>query len=277
MKDIIDSRNKLNDLSGKEWIQLSRSWWYQKGLGKNHKETRIEIQHPAPFSFQDIQKLIRQLTKPGMTVLDPFCGISSTLKAAALCGRNAIGIEISPKWVKLGKERLIKEIPKANRNSVKLKIIRGDCLKILPSIQSKSIDFIITSPPYWKILNKDPDYKIKAFRLKKKLATRYSRSPSDLGNIEEYDEFLNSLLLIIKECRRVLRKGSYMSIIVSDFRNGSQFYPFHMDVVNLGKKAKLSLKGILILIQNDKSLFPYGYPYAFVQNIHHQYSIILQK
>jgi hypothetical protein len=37
------------------------------------------------------------------------------------------------------------------------------------------------------------------------------------------------------------------------------------------------LKGVKILIQNAKKLYPYGYPYSYVENIHHQYILILQK
>ena len=92
----VSEKNKLNSLTGKEWIQLTKSFWFQKGLGKNHCDTKFELEHPAPFSYQDIEKLILMFTKPNMVVLDPFCGIASTLKAAAICNRNAIGIEISP-------------------------------------------------------------------------------------------------------------------------------------------------------------------------------------
>ncbi len=87
-----DPRDKLNDLSGKEWLQLSRSWWFQKGLGRSHPEASIGALHPVPFSFHDIRKMIRVFTKHGMTVLDPFCGDASTLEAAALCERNAIAL-----------------------------------------------------------------------------------------------------------------------------------------------------------------------------------------
>ncbi|EQD64143.1 DNA modification methylase, partial [mine drainage metagenome] len=110
-RDRADPRNRLNDLTGKEWLQLSRSWWFQRGLGRNHPDTAIELQHPAPFSYLDVQKLIRLLTKPGMTVLDPFSGVGSTIKAAGLCGRNAIGIDVSSRWVKLGKKRVLHEVP----------------------------------------------------------------------------------------------------------------------------------------------------------------------
>jgi len=277
LKSPIDRRNLLNNLTGKEWIQLSKSFWFQKGLGSKHLETKIEREHPAPFSFQDIEKLIKMFTKEGMIVLDPFCGVASTLKAAALCNRNAIGIEISSKWVKLGKKRLEKEIPKKIRNKVKLRIIKGDCLKRLPKINQGSIDFIVTSPPYWGILNKDPDHKIKNERLKNNLATKYSCSSDDLSNIPDYDKFLKKLKEVANECYRVLKQKSYLSIIVGDFYHKSKFYPFHQHIETIFTGLRLKLRGIIILAQNNKRLYPYGYPYSFVQNIHHQYILIFRK
>ena len=272
-----DSINRLNDLTGKEWLQLSRSWWFQKGLGRTHPDAIIESQHPAPFSFHDVQKLIRFLTKPGMTVLDPFCGVASTLKAAALCGRNAIGIEISSRWVSLGKSRLAKEVPDDVRRNLQLRIIRGDCLKKLPKLPSGSIDLIVTSPPYWRILNKSPDHKTKLERLDRGLETKYSSSKSDLGNIKSYEEFLKMLGQAMNECNRVLKPRCYIAMVIGDFRHGSDFYPFHTHVMALGEKAGFELKGITVLIQNNKRLFPYGYPHTFVQNIHHQYILTFQK
>ena len=71
-----------------------------------------------------------------------------------------------------------------------------------------------------------------------------------------------------------------MCIIVSDFRHKSEFYPFHSDLLSklTDKKQKkfFQLKGVKVLIQNAKKLFPYGYPFSYVENIHHQYVLILQ-
>ncbi len=273
----IDPRNKLNNLTGKEWIQHSKSFWYQKGLGNSNEYTEIEKLHPAPFSYQDIIRLINLFTKPEMVVLDPFCGVASTLKAAGLSGRNAIGIEISTKWAKLGKERLVKEIPDLQQDKVKLKIYRDDCLKRLPKIETDTIDFIVTSPPYWGILNKNPDHKQKSQRVNKGLSTKYSNSENDLGNVKDYDTFLLKINDMSSECYRILKKGKYFALIVGDFYHKSKFYPFHIDTINLFQNQGYTLRGVTILAQNNKMLFPYGYPYAFVQNIHHQYIEIFQK
>lgn len=73
--------NRLNDLTAKEWIPETVSVWIQRGLGKAHPHAEIERQHPAPFSFQDVARLVRFFSKAGETVLDPFAGVGSTLKA----------------------------------------------------------------------------------------------------------------------------------------------------------------------------------------------------
>ena len=78
---VVDARNSLNDLTGKDWLPETKSFFYQKGLGANHPEAQIEKLHPAPYSFQDIGHLVTFFTKQGMNVLDPFGGVGSTAKA----------------------------------------------------------------------------------------------------------------------------------------------------------------------------------------------------
>ncbi len=273
----VHPKNELNSLNAKEWMILSKSFWFQAGLGKRHAETSIEKLHPAPFSYQDVEKLIMLFTKPGMVVLDPFCGVGSTQKAAALCNRNAIGIEISAKWARLAKKRIEREVPKRMQKGLDLKVIRGDCIVRLKKFRKGSTDFIVTSPPYWSILNKDPDKKILAERVKNGLATKYSSSDGDLANIADYRTFLRKLSLVAKECYRVLKEKRYIALIVGDFRHKSRFYPYHQHVGEIFEKQGFSLRGITVLVQNNKRLFPYGYPYSFVQNVHHQYVLIFQK
>src|SRR4051812_20707616 len=102
--------NRLNDLIAKEWIPETVSVWVQRGLGRGHEHAQIEKQHPAPFSFQDVARVIRFFTKAGETVLDPFVGVGSTLKAAAVERRSGIGVELNRKYARLAAERLATEV-----------------------------------------------------------------------------------------------------------------------------------------------------------------------
>ena len=62
--------------------------------------------HPAPFPVELAERLIRMFSFAGDTVLDPFVGTGSTQVAAAACGRNSIGIEVDPVYMRMGLARL---------------------------------------------------------------------------------------------------------------------------------------------------------------------------
>lgn len=275
-EQVVDKRNALNDLSSKEWVQETKSFFYQKGLGAGSPEAKYEKMHPAPYSFTDIIKLIKFFTKKNGKVLDPFVGIGSTIKACVETEREGFGVELSPKWSKIIKERLSVESGyKVDSNH----LVCGDSRKIKEYFKKNYFDFIVTSPPYWNILEKK-DHKANE-RAVNGHATKYSESKKDLGNIKDYNEFLDELSKIFLDCHDILKPGKYIAIIVSDFRHKSEFYPFHADlIIKLTDKKKerfFELKGIKVLIQNAKKLFPYGYPFSYVENIHHQYVLILQK
>jgi len=272
----VDPRNILNDLTSKEWIVETISVWNQRGLGAKHPDAQIERQHPAPFSFTDVGRLIRFFTKAGSVVLDPFVGIGSTLKACAIDGRKGIGIELHPHFAELTRERLKKEVNDMFSTVDDQQVIEGDAREALRDIASESVDFVVTSPPYWSILKKE-DHKVRQERLANGLATDYGSDPRDLGKIEDYGEFLTELTSIFAECHRTLKSGKYMSIIVSDFRHKSRYIMFHSDLAQSLEKIGLEMKGLTVLYQRHKRVFPYGYPYAFVPNIHNQYILILQK
>lgn len=277
----VDIRNSLNDLTGKDWLPETKSFFYQKGLGANHPEAQIEKLHPAPYSFQDIIHLVKFFTKEGMIVLDPFGGIGSTAKACELTGRICTSIELSERWHNLSIQRLETEVGEGT--SQKHNFINGDSCEELLKLGNESIDFMVTSPPYWGILNKQ-DQKVKKNRVANNLETKYSESEQDLGNIENYDDFLEILVnKVFLQCARTLRCGKYMAIVVSDFRDKSDYISFHSDLIHKLNKAEipeggvLKLQGTKILLQNHKSLLPYGYPFAYVENIHHQYVLIFKK
>lgn len=250
----VDPRNTLNDLNGTQWLPETKSFFYQKGLGSKHPHAQIERQHPAPYSFQDVEHLITFFTKKGMSVLDPFGGVGSTAKACELEGRICTSIELQEKWNDLAVQRLETEVGEGT--SKKHVFIQGDSREELKKMADSSFDFMITSPPYWSILNKKADYKVKKERLANNLATNYSDDDeNDLANIGSYEYFLKVLVDdIFMECARVIKPKKYMCIVVCDFRNKSEFISFHSDLIQALNKRKtadgyrVTLQGVKILL-----------------------------
>lgn len=268
--------NRLNDLTAREWLPETVSVWTQRGLGKGHIHAQIEREHPAPFSFQDVGRLIRFFTKRGDLVLDPFVGVGSTLKAAALAGRRGIGVELNTRYVSLARLRLKLELNGEAGVCRDQQVIRGDARVVLRKLEKDSIKLVVTSPPYWTILHKE-DHKARQERVSGGLDTRYSADKADLGNIEEYSTFVTTLADTLQLTRPLLRDGGHMCLVVGDFRHKSRYFMFHADIARELENRGFTLKGITVLYQRHKRVFPYGYPYSYVPNLHHQYIVILEK
>ena len=263
-----DPRNNLNELSNTQWMVETKSVWFSQPPQRD----KLKSQHPATFAETDIIRLVEFFTKPGERVLDPFVGSGSTLVACAQCGRAGTGIELVANWAELARTRV-------SQMSLwqKQEVIQADARSAMRLLADQSFQFVVTSPPYWMILRKDWDHKVKAERKAKGLSTRYSDDPGDLGNLESYDEFLAELGKVFAECGRVLAPRRYMCVVVSDFRHKSAFVAYHADISRVAQSVGFSLEGITILVQDNKNLYPYGIPFAFVSNIHHQYILVFRK
>ena len=65
--------------------------------------------HPCPKPLDAMQWLVDKACKPGGTILDPFCGGGSILRAAQDEGRNYIGIDINPVYCEITKKMTAQE------------------------------------------------------------------------------------------------------------------------------------------------------------------------
>ena len=74
-------------------------------VGKNAVDQEAKT-HPAPFPYQLALDHILSWTNQGEVVLDPMCGSGTTCVAALDAKRDYIGIDISPEYCELAKERV---------------------------------------------------------------------------------------------------------------------------------------------------------------------------
>ena len=68
------------------------------------------IDHPSPKPQGLMYRLIEVVTAPGQTVLDPFMGSGTTLRAAKDAGRRAVGIEVEERYCEIAARRLGQEV-----------------------------------------------------------------------------------------------------------------------------------------------------------------------
>lgn len=267
-----DPRNKLNDLTGKEWLKLTKSFWNSEKT----KDDKFAFQHPAPFLIKDIEKLISLFTKSGMTVLDPFNGVGTTLVAAHRTGRRGVGIDLSEEYCLLAKERL----DSLGIDLEEQQIIMGDSIKSVPKIEGL-VDYCVTSPPYHNIL-KNKGSGLRDVKENFRSGARsgieyYSESPHDLGNQDSYEDFLKLFQKVMSKVYKKLQDKGYTSIIISDFTVDKKEVNVQAGIVEVMEKAGFEFVGTTVLLQDNKPLYPFGYPYAYKINHHHQNIINFRK
>ncbi len=273
-KGKLSKDNKLNDLTGKEWIKFTRSWF----IHRPPRRKEDEILHPAKFPETLVEEFISFFTKKGGWVLDPFLGTGSTLLAAGKLARNAVGVELNKKYFRTSQRRIDRQkfqskILSLNGNSLLL----TDLLKENKRSRIK-FDYTITSPPYWNQLERNSIRQKE--RTKKGYDTKYSTDKNDIGNISDYEKFIETQAQIFDQVFRVMKPGGYLTIITNNVYFKGKLYPLAYDTaISLTKRGKLSwvLKDEKIWLQDDKRLIALGVNSAWVGNRHHQYCLIFRK
>jgi site-specific DNA-methyltransferase (adenine-specific) len=110
------------------------------------------------------------------------------------------------------------------------KIINGDCLQIIPTLPDKSIDLVLTSPPYNVDLEGYDSYK-------------------DLKKHKEYIKWLES---IFKALYSKMKKGGRICFNVGDGCNGKVHT--HVDIINFMCKLKYLHMSTIIWDKENTSL-----------------------
>jgi DNA modification methylase len=262
--------NRLNDLTGKEWIKFTKSWFKHNPPPRD----KSKLVHPAGFPETLVREFVEFFTKCNMWVLDPFMGTGSTLLAARASGRNAIGVEINPRYASIAKSRLKEAPPSTGTRQL---VIQGNSQR-LQGIFSKNnlqeIDFCITSPPYWNQLKRSNLRQRE--RKEKGLDTVYSNDPEDIGNINSYREFLDAQKQIFDEVYKVTKPGGYLVVVTNNVFSEGRLYPLAFDtLINLGEKWVP--KDERVWLHDDKRLLPLGIYNAWVGNRSHHYCLVFRK
>ncbi len=114
------------------------------------------------------------------------------------------------------------------------KIIRGDSLEVLKTFPDESIDCVVTSPPYWALR----DYQI----------------DGQLGMEATFTEYLDKLIEIFKEIKRVLKDDGSIWINLGDTYNGNKkgktdkkvndYLKEHSNGINKKKDKKIKPKSL---------------------------------
>src|SRR5215218_2325219 len=138
--------------------------------------------HPGKMLPELARSVIRAYSQPGELVLDPMCGIGTTLVEAIHLDRDAIGVELEHRWAAIaaGNALLARE-QGAPAHALSL---RGDARRLGRGLLNElagQVPLILTSPPYGPSLH--GQVKAGHGRPVEKWDDRYSRNPHNLAHL----------------------------------------------------------------------------------------------
>lgn len=255
-------RRRGNALDGRTWTRYSISVW--SDLRKSKEE--LKLKHPALFPVELPARVIECFLAPkGRVVLDPFCGLGSTVLAAHQLGRVGVGLDINPDYVQAARSRL-------GECDQGCRVLCADAREVTSHVAPGSVDLVVTSPPYWTVLTRRRTADRKSVR-------NYGDRGADLGRIADYPQFVEELARVFSGVGETLKPGAYCVVVVMDLRRGSEFHPLHADLAEAMRQNGYLFDDLIIWDRRHEynNFRPLGYPSVFRINKAHEYVLIFQK
>jgi SAM-dependent methyltransferase len=203
--------------------------------------------HPGKMLPALAREAIRRYSQPGELVLDPMCGIGTTLVEAAHLDRRAIGIELEPRWAALAAGN-IRHAQTHGATGTAL-ALRGDARRLGRGLLDDHRDacaLILTSPPYGHSthghVRKHKDHV-------EKLNDRYSTNPDNLAHLParrgprtRRPDFDSVLVEILTGCAHMLDPDrGRLVLTVRPYREHGTLVDLPGRLITLAQQAGLEL------------------------------------
>jgi hypothetical protein len=197
------------------------------------------VAHPAKMLPGVAAYAIEHYTRPGDLVLDPMCGIGTTLVEAVHAGRRAIGVEYEPRWAEITQANL--DLARHTGLDTDATVINGDARQLptlLPAGLRGQAALVVTSPPYGPSTHGQvtvgPGIGItKRDHLYGNLLDR-----GNLANIGHH-RLLAGFTTILAGCAAVVRPGGYVVITVRPWREHAELIDLPSQILACGIHAGL--------------------------------------
>ena len=211
------------------------SRWQRQG-----RYLRASGAHPAEMLPAIARTAISAYTNPGELVLDPMCGIGTTLVEAVYLGRRAVGVELEPQWAGLAEANLT--LASASGAPGRAEVICGDArdlAHLVPGELHGQIAMVLTSPPYTHAAYNHGQVRTRPGQGVEKWHNRYSANPDNLGNTNP-TRLLAGVEQILAGCARVLRPGGLVVLTTRPWRWHGALVDLPGQVAHAAERAGLA-------------------------------------
>lgn len=149
-------------------------------------------------------------------------------------------------------------------------LINGDCRR-MSLIPDSSVQLVVTSPPYWQLKDYGADVQI--------------------GFNDTYEQYINNLNIVWKECFRVLEDGCRLCINIGDQFARSVYYgrykviPIHSEIIRFCEEVGFDYMGSIVWQKptnmhttgGQKVMGSYPYPRGGIVKIDFEHILLFKK
>jgi tRNA G10 N-methylase Trm11 len=208
------------------------------------------------------RRAISAYSDPGDLVVDPMCGIGTTLVEAIHLGRNALGIELERRWASLATvniahareqgatgnagvvegdaselprllTRNARQLPRSSRRDAKTSESK------VARLGAGSVDLILTSPPYaCQIEMIDKPAWLAGGSLGAKDTRNYSADHRNLGH-SRGTHYREAMADVYAASAAALKPGGFLVVVTKNLRSGGAMQNLAGDTVELCQHAGL--------------------------------------
>jgi modification methylase len=229
----LTNERKTADLPLAVWPCAQRTSQWQR----HNRYVPESNRHPGKMLPALARQAVEAYSEPGDLVVDPMCGIGTTLVEASDLGRRAVGVELEARWAKLASANL--DHVHAGRPTRSLALVAEGDARELPRlltvqasrlldragtgarpIGSGAVDLVLTSPPYaCEVADLRTENKVKGGGpLRRADTSNYSPDRRNLGHARGAD-YLAAMADIYRSCAAVLKPGGFMVCATKDMRS----------------------------------------------------------
>ncbi len=204
------------------------------------------------------RRAIEAYSDPGDLVLDPMCGIGTTLVESIHAGREAVGTELEPRWATLARANIKHAQDQGARSSAH--VIEGDARQLPRLLATRApVDLILTSPPYaCEVADVSTANLVSGVGpIRRVDTTNYSADKTNLGHARGR-AYIAAMAEVYEACAAVLKPGGYLVLVTKDMRSGGTLHNLSGDTItlceNLGLNYWQRIIGMLATVRDSEIL-----------------------
>jgi modification methylase len=202
--------------------------------------------HPAKMLPAIARHAIERYSHPSDLVLDPMCGIGTTLVEAVHLGRDAIGVELESRWADLARANIAHARTRGAQATAR--VVTGDACRLVSLLDAEvagRVALVLTSPPYGSSIH--GQVTARPGQGVAKYDNAYSPDPGNLGRVNQAT-LLDALGVILTGCHILLRPGGLLVLTARPYRH-------HERLVDLpGQLTQVAEAAGLVLFERNAAL-----------------------